>query len=276
LRLIERAAIACIMFSPLLASSALAQQATPTPSIAISAQDLAKGVHNPFEDFVKIPIQAATGFNVGQHHSAGEGVNIQPTIPFSLNHDWDLIARPSLTATYTPSPSSQFGLNDLQTSFYLTPANANEWIWGVGPIIQFPTASSTDLGTGRWSAGPTAALIYSQGPWFNGILAYHLMSFAGDGRRGSVDQTYIEPEISYNFDSGWYAQIDPPITYDWTAEMKDAWALPVGADVGKAFNLGPQAMSFQIGSYDFVKHPEGGPGWMIRASATLLFPTFSK
>ena len=143
----------------------------------------------------------------------------------------------------------------------------------MGPIFQFPIASSTDLGTAKWSAGPTAALIYSQGPWFGGVLAYHLMSFAGARHRGSVNQTYIEPEVSYNFESGWYAQIDPPITYDWTAEMKNAWVLPVGADVGKAFNIGPQAMSLQIGAYDFVKHPDGGPGWMIRASVTLLFPT---
>jgi hypothetical protein len=269
LRSIDRATIACIILC-LLASGA---RPSPAASTHITPQDLAKSVHNPFEDFVKIPIQAATGFNVGQHHSAGEAVNIQPTIPFLLSPDWDLIARPSLTVAYTPSPSSQFGLNDLQTSFFLTPANANKWIWEVGPIMQFPTASSTDLGTGRWSAGPTAAFIYSNGPWFNGILAYHLMSFEGDRRRGSVNQTYIEPDISYNFNSGWYAQIDPPITYDWTAEMKDAWVLPVGADVGKAFNLGPQAMSLQLGSYDFVKHPQGGPGWMIRASVTLLFPT---
>ena len=130
----------------------------------------------------------------------------------------------------------------------------------MGPIFQFPIASSTDLGTAKWSAGPTAALIYSQGPWFGGVLAYHLMSFAGARHRGSVNQTYIEPEVSYNFESGWYAQIDPPITYDWTAEMKNAWVLPAGADVGKAFNIGPQAMSLQIGAYDFVKHPEGGAG----------------
>jgi hypothetical protein len=265
--------LASIAFCLLLAPQARSQEPTPAPPTIITPQDLAKSVHNPFEDFIKIPIQAETGFNVGRHHSAGEAVNVQPTIPFSLNADWDLIARPSMTVTYTPTPSSQFGLNDLQTAFYLTRARASEWIWGVGPIFEFPIASSTDLGTGRWSAGPTAAFIYSQGPWFNGVLAYHLMSFAGDRRRGSVNQTYIEPDISYNFDSGWYVQVDPPISYDWTAEEKDAWVLPVGADVGKAFNLGPQAMSVQLGSYDLVKHPEGGPGWMVRASVTLLLPS---
>ena len=83
----------------------------------------------------------------------------------------------------------------------------------------------------RQAAGPpTAALIYSDGPWFNGVLAYHLMSFAGEHDHGSVNQTYIEPEISYNFDSGWYADCDPPITYDWTADSDNAWLIPTGAD----------------------------------------------
>jgi hypothetical protein len=262
----------CLSLGIPLAVTAQAQQAAPSPS-SLTEQDLAKSVHNPFEDFVKVPIQAATGFNIGPYHKAGETLNVQPEVPFSLNAQWDLIARLSLSATYLPSPSAQVGLNDLQTSFFLTPSKEDVWVWGVGPIFQFPTASSSDLGTGRWSAGPTGALIYSKGPWFNGILAYQLMSFAGDRDRGSVNQTYIEPDISYNSESGFYAQIDPPITYDWTAEKSNAWELPVGADIGDVFTIGAQQMGLQIGSYDLLKHTEGGPDWIIRVQLTLLFPT---
>ncbi len=256
----------------MIATCGWAQQATPAAT-SLTPQDLAKSVHNPFEDFVKVPVQATTGFNVGPYHKAGEALNIQPLFPFSLNAQWDLMVRPTLTGTYLPGPSAQVGLNDLQTSFFLTPSKADVWIWGVGPIFQFPTASSSDLGTGRWSAGPTAALIYTKGPWFSGILAYHLMSFAGDRDRGSVNQTYIEPQVSYNWESGFYAQVDPPITYDWTAQKSNAWVLPVGADVGDVFNVGSEQMGLQIGSYDLVKHPAGGPDWIIRVQLTLLFPT---
>jgi hypothetical protein len=122
-------------------------------------------------------------------------------------------------------------------------------------------------------ARPTAGFAYNHGPWFNGIQAYQLMSFAGAHHRGSINQTYIEPNLSYNLDSGWYAQIDPPITYDCTAEKRSAWTLPIGADVGDVFQLGEDHLGLQVGSYDFVKHPQGGPGWMIRVQATLLFPT---
>jgi hypothetical protein len=136
--------------------------------------------------------------------------------------------RPSLTVGYLPTPSSQFGLSDLQTSFFLTPESASEWIWGIGPILQAPTASSTDLGSGKWAAGPTGGFTFNHGPWFNGILADQQMSFAGAHHRGSINRTYLEPYVSYSLDSGWSGQIDPPITYNWTTEKRDAWTLPIG------------------------------------------------
>ncbi len=34
------------------------------------------------------------------------------------------------------------------------------------------------------------------------------------------------------------------------ADGADGWTLPISADVGKAFNIGSHAMSFQLGAYD--------------------------
>jgi hypothetical protein len=99
------------------------------------------------------------------------------------------------------------------------------------------------------------------------------MSFAGEHDRGSVNQTYIEPEISYNFDSGWYADCDPPITYDGTADTDNAWLLPMGADIGKAFKIGSQNAALQIGSYDLLKRPRGRAPMEVRVQVTFLFPT---
>jgi len=264
----------CVALAVLLAGPASAQQASPTPA-GPSQLDLAKAVHNPFEDFVKLPIEAITGFNVGTNHSAGQALNVEPLIPIKLGSKLDLMVRPNATLVYLPSPDAQFGLSDTQVGFYLTPRSESEWIFGAGPLFQFPTASSTNLGSGNWCAGPTGAVVYTKGNWFDAVQADQLMSFAGSKHRGSVNQTYIEPEVSYNLDSGWYGQIDPPITYDWTAEKRNAWTLPVGADFGDVFTWGTQQMSLQIGSYDFVKHPQGGPGWIIRVQMTLLFPTTS-
>ena len=93
LQLVPSATVLGLLLSAVLAASAHAQQAsTPAPSpSAMSDQELAISVHNPFEDFVKVPIQSTTGFQLGPHHKVGDAVNIEPIVPFSLNADWDLI-----------------------------------------------------------------------------------------------------------------------------------------------------------------------------------------
>jgi len=274
-QLLPSATLLGLLLSAVLAASAQAQQAStpaPSPTSGMTAQELAISAHNPLEDFVKVPIQSTTGFQLGPHHKVGDSVNIEPLLPFSLNENWDLFARPSLTFTYSPTPHEQSGLEDLEISFALAPAKANTWIWAVGPIFDFPTASSSELGTGRWSAGPTAALVYSEGPWLNYILADQLMSFAGNRKRGSVNQTYIEPEISYSFDSGWSVDCDPALTFDWTADAANAWTIPMGADISKTFKVGSQDLSLQVGAYDLLKRPDSAPQWLMRVSVTFLFP----
>ena len=38
------------------------------------------------------------------------------------------------------------------------------------------------------------------------------------------------------------------ITYDWTADAANAWTIPMGADIGKAFKMGSQDLSLQVGA----------------------------
>jgi hypothetical protein len=238
----------------------------------LSPQELAKEAHNPFADEVKVTIGAAAGFGVGSRDNTGAVANVEPTIPLPLGSDWNVIALPFLQAAYLPSPDATFGLTDSQLSLFLTPRRAGDWIWGLGPIFEFPTATDGDLSTRKWSAGPTGAVIYSQGPWFNGVLASHLTSFAGRDSRDTVNFTSIELLASYTFESGWYLQTDPTITYDWTAED---WVVPVGADVGKTFTIGSQSITLQIGAYDLVERPSGSPAVIVRTQLTWLFSTGS-
>jgi len=66
----------------LLPGWARAQQAAPPTNP--TPIELAKSVHNPFEDFVKV-VQATTGFNLGNHHDAGEGREYRTVGPGSAN-----------------------------------------------------------------------------------------------------------------------------------------------------------------------------------------------
>jgi hypothetical protein len=264
----RRLALLGIVTGSLVAASAAAQETGgPTP------QQLARDRENPFAQTINLPLAAVTGFGIGPHHDVGEQLTIQPQLPLPFIADWNLIVRSLLPVTFSPDPQRRFGLGDVQPSFFLTPASSTGLIWGAGPAFQFPTATNNELGTGKWSAGPTGALVYSdsEGPWFAGILVAQLWSFAG-APRAAVNQTSTEIDLSYNFDSGWYIQTDPTITYDWSAAPRQALTLPVGIDVGKVTKIGGQDVSFQLGAYDALKSPAGTAQWIIRAQITLLFP----
>jgi hypothetical protein len=238
----------------LLGAAAHAQQAsTPAqpPTGALTYQRLAISVHNPFEDFVKVPIQSTTRFQVTHNRNAGDSVNAEPLVPFSLNADWDLIARPSPTVTYYPVRMSSS--DSMTCSFlFLTPANATTWIWNVGPIFQFRTATSKELRTDRWSAGPTAALVYAVGAWFRAILAYQLMSLAGNRDRASVNRTYIEPEAATTLRAvGTSTAIPNDLRLD--SRYRQCLAHRDGRRYRQGVHISSQSLNLQIVAYDLLK-----------------------
>jgi hypothetical protein len=250
-------------------ASETSQDAPAMPSS--STQELAKEKHNPFADQITLPFELSSGLDVGPGNGTAGGLNVQPAIPFSLGQNWKLITRPSLSILTSQQPHRKLGLGDLELQTFVTPGFFDEWIWGAGPVLQAPTATDNALGTGKWSAGPAIGLIYMSGPWVNGIVATHLWSFAGEGDRNEVSQSTLEALVSYNFENGWYLAFDSTITADWNAS-DNRWTVPVGIDVGKAFQLGKQSVSLQFGTYYNVERAEGVERWLVRLQVSFIFP----
>jgi hypothetical protein len=72
-----------LLLGAILAAPANAQQSStpaPPPTGLTTEQELAISVHNPFEDFVKVPLQSTIGFELGPHHKAGDSFNVQPLV----------------------------------------------------------------------------------------------------------------------------------------------------------------------------------------------------
>ena len=159
----------------------------------------------------------------------------------------------------------------MDVSLFLTPAKSGPWVWGIGPIFEFPTATDTTLGTGKWSAGPTGALVYVSGPWVNGIVVSQFWSFAGSGRRADVSLMQIEALLSYTFSSNWYVQTDPTFVSDWKAPSGQKWTVPIGIDIGKVVPIGTQSLSVQVGAYYNVAKPDGAADWILRAQVMWAF-----
>src|SRR5206468_7558514 len=141
------------------------------------------------------PFQNNTYFQLGPNHDQTANVlNIQPVIPIGLG-DWNIISRTIAPLVYVPSLSlpslsaglgeatlgssgigQTFGLGDINQSFYFSPAAPSVFIWGIGPSVNLPTATSKTIGSGKLSFGPTAVGVVTPKPWVIGLLARQLWS----------------------------------------------------------------------------------------------------
>lgn len=269
--------LAVILASLGFASAARAQQ---------SASDLAAAAQNPVAAMYSLPFQNNVFGGAGpQHDAVGNVLNIQPVLPFTFG-DWNVISRtiapviyvPGLTPGLSDNPgtpsgtSSVFGLGDINQTFYISPAAASGLIWGVGPSITLPTATSREIGSGKLSVGPAAVALVTPKPWVVGILARQLWSVAGPDSRKDVSQLLLQPFVNYNLANGWYLVSAPIITANWTADSSDRWSVPVGGGIGKIFRIGSQPMNASLQGYGYPVHPSLGPSWSVRFQIQFLFP----
>jgi hypothetical protein len=251
-----------------------------------STQDLAVAAQNPVAAMYSLPFQNNIYGGVGPSHDATANVlNIQPVLPFTVG-DWNIISRTIAPLIYLPSlatgtseitgesllSSSHFGLGDINQSFYFSPANAADLIWGIGPSFNLPTATSTPLGSPKFSMGPAAVALVTPKPLVMGTLVRQLWSVAGPSNRSNVSQLLLQPFFNYNMEEGWYLVSSPIITANWEATSGNKWAFPIGAGIGKIFKIGEQPMNASLQAFDYVASPSGGPRWAIRAQLQFLFP----
>src|SRR5262245_54687452 len=92
-------------------------------------------------------------------------LNIQPVIPITLNKDWNLITRTIFPIESWPAPCSDThvaGIGDMTFSMFLSPANSGKFVWGVGPAFLFPTASSSEVGSGEWGLANNRCSLHGQ------------------------------------------------------------------------------------------------------------------
>ena len=225
---------------------------------------------------ISLPLQNNTNFGLGPYDRTQNVLNIQPVIPFHISSNWNLITRTIIPVITQPDFSSETGsntgLSDINFSAFFSPSKASKFIWGVGPAIIFPTATSDNLGSGKWSAGPTVVGLTMQGSWVIGLLVSNVWSFAGNSDRDDVNFFFSQYFINYNMNHGWYLTSAPIITGNWEAESGNQWIVPFGGGGGKIFKLGKQPMNINVQAFYNVIKPDFGPDWQFRFALTFLFP----
>lgn len=243
---------------------------------------LRAAVQNPISSLISLPFKFS--FDYGAPNGEASFLNIQPVIPVTVG-EWNLVNRAIIPLIDTPGQvtgtpnlpnpiigDGATGLGDINYSLYLSPVKYKTAIWGIGPSLSFPSASDEQLGSGKWSAGPTAVVLFQPGWGTIGGLVRHLWSFAGDDDRADVNQTLIEPFMNYNLPGGWYLISDIIITANWEADSGQRWTVPLGGGVGKLWKIGGQAINTRVEAYYNIEKPDSAPEWQWGFTIQFLFP----
>lgn len=228
----------------------------------------------------------------------------RPTFPFIFNTsiaDKDKITdidtskiglQPSGTPTFPPSNlpggiplKSVGGFGDIVVFSLLGQSISTEqWgggdlVWGLGPTFSFPTASRGELGSGKWSVGPSAVGAFIGRKFILGGLMQNWFSFAGDSKRDNVSFSWLNLFYFLNFNDGWQLGGTPIITADWNADSGDKWTVPIGLGVYKTqvFDIGKGGkMPIKFGlefQYMVVRPDTVGQEWNIRVTFAPVLPS---
>ena len=222
--------------------------------------------------------------------------------PKKLGQDWNLINRvvwtvPSvpvnqdsidqfssqLGAIIPPSSGSSVapidvfggrtnGLGDMYYVGLFSPAkgipvgDGESIVWGAGFDLSFPTATEDVLGSGRWSAGPSALAVFLGKKWKIGALAQHYWDYAGDSNRDDVNLTNLQYFIFYSLDSTTSIGAAPNIIANWEESSDNAFTVPIGIGASKTLQLGKVPVRFGAEFHYSAIQPDDVPAadWNVR------------
>lgn len=223
---------------------------TITSKKEVSSKDIAKKLINPMSQLVSIPIQNNVDFGIGEINGTRNTTSIQPVIPVKLSEKWNLITRVVLPVVLqyniTGVGESQKGLSDTDISIFFNHNSKNKEgiIWGFGPVISAPTGTNTFLSTKKWSTGPSIVGVYDKNNWILGVMINQIWSFAGDKNRDDVNQMFVEPFASYQWDSGTSLSVIGEYTQDWKHDTNN---MTLQASLGGITSIGKQKIQISFG-----------------------------
>lgn len=253
----------------LLNVSASAQE--PYPG---QATELAKAAQNPVSGLLSVPLQFnfMTGGDLGDRTSYA--LLLQPIIPMAIGSGWNVIARAIVPYHSVPGNGQRHGgFGDLQLQLYASPSATTEVMWGVGPMLSFPTATDDAARTGAWGLGPAAVAIRQHGAFVLGGMLTHLWTFADyENDRPNISRLTFQPILNYNFPGGWAVNFAPLMTGDWTASDGHQITIPLGLGFSRVMVVSGQPISLGAEYYHNIARARGVGMDHLTLHVSFLFP----
>lgn len=241
-----------------------------------TAEELALKLANPVAALISLPIQGNVDFGLGPDGSGWQSkTNIQPVVPIGLTEKWNVISRTILPLYIqegvTAPGEDQIGLGSITQSLFFSPKAPGKLgiIWGAGPVFLIPTATSDATGTSQFGTGATMVALKQSGGLTYGFLVNHIWSVTGNDKYPEINNTFIQPFLSYATKTGTSFTVNTESTYNWTANQ---WTVPMNATVAQLLKLGGQRVQIFGGLRYYFESPAGGPDWGFRYGITFLWP----
>ena len=249
---------------------------TSNSSQTASDQDIGpRKARNPLADKTSFALDHAFSFKSGPLERTGYELDASIVAPTRITDEWLFLHRATLRLVRDPESfpgqGTRFGLGDFTYEALFTRNRNSRMIWGAGPAFVIPTATSSRLGSGKWSLGPAAGMVSQPGHWTFGALAFNTWSIAGSSDRNQVNQLTLEPFVSYDLKGDWFVSSRPQISADWKAPRGERWTMPFGGGGGKGFARGEKNIFVSVFAYYNVERPPGSSPWQFSFGLEFLF-----
>jgi hypothetical protein len=121
-------------------------------------------IENPVTRRITLPLRYEDDFLDGPYKATKDIFSTnQAVVPFRLDEEWALITRTKLPVAAQPPRKLgehwSSGLDNGYTTFFLSPRYGHGFYWDAGPVLYYPTATSSALGVDKWATGPSAAFL---------------------------------------------------------------------------------------------------------------------
>ena len=266
----------------------------PMPVIAQAstqdANELSKQLVNPIgPNWVLntfLNVTEKTG-DIANESRTGTEWLIQPVMPIPLDNKpmgLTLMNRPTLPIVFkSPVPQTDAtgdfagfdnasGIGDLmiQTAIGSMPrTNFGMFMWGVGVALMFPTASNDDVGSGKYSAGPSGMLVGFTENYTFGVVVNQIWSYAGDDSRNDVNQSQFQLLYFKQLGNGWQIGDNPQWSIKWDNGSREKYDVPIGLGVFKTTYIGNMGWRFGVTPRFFLRSFENwGNKWSISFTIT--------
>ena len=244
----------------------------PAAAAAQDADELAKQTQNPVASLISVPLQGNWDFGLGDRDATGTLLNIQPVMPFGVSASTNVILRVIMPLASQPGAGGTRinGMGDILTTAFFSPAKSGRVIWGVGPALLLPAATTNALGSEKFGIGPSVVALVQPGRWTLGALYNQIWSVSGANDRDDVSTLFLQPFANYNLGNGLAAGVTIEATANWKAD--ETWTAPMLFSISKVTLLGKRPVNFSAGAGPTIAKPDGGSSWRFRLVATFLYP----